>query len=131
MVKFRIPGLSIFANQYKAPSGNVYRFTRDGFHGDNVTDPADIEYFQAKKEFLEEGKGAEIPDSKTKAELNSLIKDNLKKPKSRRESFNLSKEDICKLNKSQQIEILKNLGAIKIPTIEKERADLILKLQEE
>ena len=43
--------------------------------------------------------------------------------------IDLAKKELFKLNKKEQVSILKGFGAKKIPRLEKDRVNLILKLQ--
>jgi len=44
---------------------------------------------------------------------------------------NLTKEELFKLNKKEQIQILEDFGVKKIPKLEKDRVDFILKIQKQ
>ncbi len=52
-----------------------------------------------------------------------------KKVKLVKEKAKYTKKELFKLNKKEQIKILEDLGAKKIPRLEKGRVDLILKIQ--
>lgn len=89
---------------------------------DNIKDfeiskPGEIS--KAGKEYLEKHRGEiEKPKEEPKPKMEELPK-----PKK------YSEKELFDMNKSKQVDILKSLGASKIPTLEKDRVKMILELQ--
>ena len=129
MVKVICLGLEggvLLSNQYTTPKGNTYVF--DKGIPTEVKDKEDLEYFLKcgnGKLFKAVGIKEKIKEKITPKEAPaSHLEDGSLNP-----DYNWTEEELFKLNKKEQTELLKKLGAGRIPRTEKERVKMILKLK--
>lgn len=123
MAKFRIPDLSLNMNSYTGPSGQRYLFYKDHFGGTEVKNKEDIDYFRKENAFMEEGKETKYYKAREVIPEPETI-DDIVEPKEK-----YTKTRLINMYKSEQVKILKKLGAEEIPSREAQRVELILKLQ--
>jgi hypothetical protein len=94
---------------------------KDNIHDFEISKHGEIS--KAGKEYLKEHK-SEISKIKKEVKSKPEVKSKVKEP------VGLTLEQLYNLNKSEQVEILKELGVVKVPRLEKGRVEKILKLTE-
>lgn len=113
---------AVSSNKYKGVSGIEYRFSRDGAPT-VVKNKDDVASFLKSGNFVKEGVIGKVEE---------VISDAIDKVKGdkKEKKEKLSYQEIKDMIKDDQVALLRKLGSKESPRYEKQRIELILKLQE-